>query len=69
MLEKTRDSLGQQGDKNQPTLKEIRVDSLKGEAPILWPDDEKSQLIGKDSDGGKDGGQEEKGMAEEEVVR
>ena len=30
------------------------------EAPILWPPDAKNQLIGKDSDTGKDWGQEEK---------
>ena len=28
----------------------------------------KSRLIGKDSDAGKDGGQEEKGVAEDEMV-
>ena len=32
------------------------------EAPILWPPDEKSWLIGKDPDAGKDWGQEEKGQ-------
>ena len=37
------------------------------EAPILWPPDAKSQLIGKDPDAGKDGGQE-KGMTEDERV-
>ena len=31
------------------------------EAPILWPPDTKSQVIGKDSDAGKDCGQKEKG--------
>ena len=31
------------------------------EAPVLWPPDAKSQLIGKDPDAGKDRGQEEKG--------
>ena len=30
--------------------------------------DEKSQLTGKDPDAGKDGRQEEKGMAEDEMV-
>ena len=30
----------------------------KAEAPILWPPDVKSQLIGKDRDAGKDGRQE-----------
>ena len=34
------------------------------EAPILWPCDAKSQLIGKDPDAGIDWGQEEKGMTE-----
>ena len=32
----------------------------EAEAPILWPPDVKSQLIGKDSDTGEDWGQEEK---------
>ena len=32
------------------------------EAPILWPPDAKSQLIGKDRDAGKDWKQEEKGQ-------
>ena len=30
------------------------------EAPIIWPPDAKSHLIGKDPDAGKDRGQEEK---------
>ena len=38
------------------------------EAPILWPPDVKSQLIGKDPDAGKDWGQEEKGVTEDEMV-
>ena len=38
------------------------------EAPILWPPDAKSWLIGKDSDAGKDLGQEEKGKTEDEMV-
>ena len=38
------------------------------EAPILWPPDVKSQLSGKDPDAGKDWGQEEKGMTEDEMV-
>ena len=40
----------------------------EAEAPILWPPDVKSQLIGKDLDAGKDGRQEEKGMTEDEMV-
>ena len=39
-----------------------------GEAPILWPPDVKSRLIGKDRDAGKDWGQEEKGTREDEMV-
>ena len=38
------------------------------EAPILWPPDAKSQLIGKDTDAGKDWGQEEKALVEDEMV-
>ena len=33
----------------------------EGEAPILWPPDVKSRLIGKDPDAGKDWKQEKKG--------
>ena len=38
------------------------------EAPIFWPPDGKSQLMGKDPDVGKDPGQEEKGVTEDEMV-
>ena len=44
-----------------------RTDS-EAEAPILWPPDAKSQLLGKDSDAGKDWRQEEKGVTEDEMV-
>ena len=40
----------------------------EAETPILWPPDVKSQLNGKDPDAGKDGGQEEKGTTEDEMV-
>ena len=40
----------------------------KAEAPILWPPDVKSRLIGKDSDAGRDWGQEKKGMTEDEMA-
>ena len=40
----------------------------KAETPILWPLRVKSWLIGKDSDAGRDWGQEEKGMTEDEMV-
>ena len=44
-----------------------RIDA-EAEVPILWPPDAKRQLFGKDSDAGKDWGQEEKGMTENEMV-
>ena len=44
-----------------------RTDS-EAEAPILWPPDAKSQHISKDPDVGKDWGQEEKRMTEDETV-
>ena len=40
----------------------------EAEAPILWLPDVKSQLTRKDPDAGKDWGQEEKGMTEDEIV-
>ena len=40
----------------------------KAETPVCWPPHAKSWLIGKDSDAGKDWGQEEKGMTEDEMV-
>ena len=58
---------------NQSILKEInpifigRTDA-EAEASILWSPDVKRQLIGKDSDSGKDWGQEEKGVAKDDMV-
>ena len=40
----------------------------EAETPILWPPDAKSWLIGKDPDAGRDWGQEEKGMTEDEMA-
>ena len=40
----------------------------KAETPALWPPYAKSWLIGKDSDAGRDWGQEEKGMTEDEMA-
>ena len=40
----------------------------KAETPVLWPPHMKSWLIGKDSDAGRDWGQEEKGMTEDEMA-
>ena len=53
---------------NQSILKEINPEySLEGIA-IIWIPDVKRQLIGKDSDAGKDCGQEEKETTEDEMV-
>ena len=40
----------------------------EAESPIVWLPDAKSQLTGKDPDAGKDWGQEEKGMTEDEMA-
>jgi len=50
---------------NQPWIVIGRTDA---EAPILWPPDVKSRLIGKDPDAEKDWSQEEKGTTEDEMV-
>ena len=52
---------------NQPWIFVGKTDA-KAEVPIIWPPDANSQLIGKDSDAGKDWGHEEKGMIEDEMV-
>ena len=40
----------------------------EAETPVLWPPHVKSWLIGKDSDAGRDRGQEEKGTTEDEMA-
>ena len=40
----------------------------KAETLVLWPPHAKSWLIGKDSDAGRDYGQKEKGMTEDEMA-
>ena len=40
----------------------------KNETPVLWPPHVKSGLIGEDFDTGRDWGQEEKGMTEDEMA-
>ena len=40
----------------------------KAETPVLWPPHAKNWLIGKYSDAGRDWGQEEKGMTEDEIA-
>ena len=44
-----------------------RID-VEAETPILWPLHEKSWLIRKDPDAGRDWGQEEKGMTEDKMA-
>ena len=41
----------------------------EAKALIFWPSDEKTLLIGKDTDAGKDKRQKVKGLAEDEMVR
>ena len=40
----------------------------KAETPVLWPPHAKSWLVRKDSDAGRDWGQEEKGTTEDEMT-
>ena len=52
---------------DQPWMFFQRNDA-KAETPVLWPPHAMSWLIGKDSDAGRDWGQEEKGMTEDEMA-
>ena len=59
---------------NKSILKEISPEcfiwrtDVEAETPILWPPDAQGWLNWKDPDAGKDWGQEEKGMTEDEMV-
>ena len=53
--------------RNQPWVFFGRNDA-KAETLVLWPPHSKSWLIGKDSDAGRDWGQEEKGTTEDEMA-
>ena len=59
-------SVHSKGD--QPWVFFGRTDA-KAETPVLWPPHVKNWLIGKDSDAGRDWGQEEKGMTEDEMAK
>ena len=66
-------SLGLQGDPTSPFWRRSALGFLwrndaKAETPVLWPPHGKSWLTGKDSDAGRDWGQEEKGTPEDEMV-
>ena len=52
---------------DQPWVFFGRYDA-KAETPVLWPPYTKSWLIGKDSDAGRDWGQEEKGTTEDDLA-
>ena len=52
---------------NQSLIFIWRTDA-EAEAPILWPRDVRNQLIGQDSEAGKDWRQKEKRVAEDEMV-
>ena len=67
------ESLGLQGDppihpKGDQSWVFIGRTDAEAETPIFWPPDTKSWLIRKDPDAGKDWGQEERGMTEDEMV-
>ena len=59
---------------NQSILKQIspgcslEKTDVEAETPILWPPDEKSWIMWKDPDAGKDWGQEEKGTTKDEMA-
>ena len=53
---------------NYNNVQPIGRNDAKAETPVLWPPHMKSWLIGKDSDAGRDWGQEEKGMTEDETA-
>ena len=54
--------------KGDPSWVFVGRTDAEAETPILWPPHAKSWLIGKDSDAGRDWGQEEKGMTEAEMA-
>ena len=67
------ESLGLQGYPTSPPKGDqswviIGRTDAEPETPILWPPHSKSWLIGKDPDAGRDWGQEEKGMTEDEMA-
>ena len=67
------ESLGLQGGPTSPFWRRSAPDffernDAKAETPVLWPPHAKCWLTGKDSDIGKDWGQEEKGTTEDEMA-
>ena len=74
VLEKTRENpldckeIQSVHSKGDQSLVFIGRTDPKAETPVLWPPHVKSRLIGKDPDAGRDWGQEEKGMTEDEMA-
>ena len=67
------ESLGLQGDLTSPfwrrsALRFFWKNDAKAETPVLWPPHVKSWLVGKESDAGRDWGQEEKATTEDEMT-
>ena len=64
------ESLGLQGDPTSPFWRRSALgrNDAKAETLVLWPPHAKSWLIGKDSNAGRDWGQEEKGTTEDEMA-
>ena len=56
------------GRKELDMTEQLNWTDAEAEAPILWPSDVRSWLIGKDPDAGKDWRQEEKGTTEDKMV-
>ena len=54
--------------KGNQSLIFIGKTDAEAETPILWPSDAKNWLIWKEPSAGKEGGQEEKGTTEDEMV-
>ena len=52
---------------NQPWILIGRTDA-EAEAPLFWSSDVKSQLIGKDTNAGKDWGQKERKVSDDEMM-
>ena len=65
ILQETMDCVHPKGDQSWVFIG--RTDA-EAKTPVLWPPHEKSWLIGKDPDAGKNWGQEEKGTTEDEIA-
>ena len=70
--EDSSESLGLQGGQTSPFWDQpwdfFGRNNAKAETLVLWPPHAKSWLIGKDSDAGRNWGQEEKGTTEDEMA-